>query len=269
MNTPLTNTIKTYWDKRPCNLRHSELPVGTKEYFDAVEHKRYKVEPHNWVFADFDAYKGKRVLEIGCGIGTDAVNFARAGADYTGCELSDVSLDLAKQRFDIYGLEGKFINGPAEDISKLVSGNKYDLIYSYGVIHHAEHPQSIINQLHKLLRIGGEIKIMLYATHSWKNMLIQAELAQPEAQAHCPVAHTYTKEQIHQMFSEFNCDIDQDFVFPYKISSYKRGLYELEEHFAHMDTHTYSSMCKHLGWNLLIHGVPKSHQTWSYGDQTI
>ena len=262
MQTELTNTIQSYWDARPCNLRHSELPVGTKEYFDAVEAKRYKVEPHNWVFADFDKWAGKKVLEIGCGIGTDAVNFARAGAHYTGIELSEVSLMLAQKRFNTFGLEGEFLQGTAESVSELVAGNKYDLIYSYGVIHHAEHPQTIVNQLHKLLKHNGRIKIMLYATHSWKNMLIQEQLAQPEAQAHCPVAHTYTREQLTRMFDQFDITVEQDFVFPYQIEPYKRGEYVLEEHFAHMDAHTYSSMCKHLGWNMLINGVQKTHRGW-------
>lgn len=98
--------IRVYWDRRPCNIRHSPLPVGTAGYFDEVERRKYLVEPHILGFADFPRWNGKRVLEIGCGIGTDTVNFARAGADYTGLDLSEVSLELARARFQVFGLKG-------------------------------------------------------------------------------------------------------------------------------------------------------------------
>src|SRR3954454_1569512 len=100
--------VRNYWDSRPCNIRHSQKPIGTRGYFDEVEARKYFVEPHIPGFAQFERWHGKRVLEIGCGLGTDAVNFVRAGADYTGVELSEVSLALARRRFEIFGLPGRF-----------------------------------------------------------------------------------------------------------------------------------------------------------------
>ena len=82
--------------------------MGSREYFEEVERRKYFVEPHIPRFAEFERWRGKRVLEIGCGIGTDSINFARAGADLTVVELSEKSLDLCRRRFDVYGLEARF-----------------------------------------------------------------------------------------------------------------------------------------------------------------
>lgn len=75
----LVQQVRDFWNRRPCNIRHSSKPVGTREYFDEVEARKYFVEPHIPAFAQFERWKGKKVLEIGCGIGTDAVNFGGCG----------------------------------------------------------------------------------------------------------------------------------------------------------------------------------------------
>src|SRR5215213_4354639 len=105
--------VQSYWNARPCNIRHSAQPIGTEEYFNEVEKRKYFVEPHIPPFAQFERWKGKRVLEIGCGIGTDTINFARAGAFVTAVDLSDQSLTLAKQRAKVFGLEKQISFYPA------------------------------------------------------------------------------------------------------------------------------------------------------------
>ncbi|HUK38601.1 MAG TPA: methyltransferase domain-containing protein, partial [Methanomicrobiales archaeon] len=99
--------VRDYWNSRPCNIRHSPREIGTREYFDEVEARKYFVEPHIPLFAEFERWKGKKVLEIGCGIGTDTINFARHGALVTAVDISSNSIDIARRRAEIFGLQDR------------------------------------------------------------------------------------------------------------------------------------------------------------------
>src|ERR1700730_2095331 len=126
--------VKKYWDDRPCNLRHSTKEIGTKEYFDEVEQRKYFVEPHIPGFAEFERWRGKRVLEIGCGLGTDTINFARHGAFITAVDLSEKSIEIARHRAEIFGVQDhiRFIRANAEELDSFVPVESYDLVYSFG-----------------------------------------------------------------------------------------------------------------------------------------
>src|ERR1051326_7471538 len=131
--TPITK-VSEYWNARPCNIRHSQKPVGTREYFDEVEARKYMVEPHIPGFAQFERWRGKKVLEIGCGIGTDTISFARAGAQITSVDLTEKSLEVARQRAKVFGYEDRvrFFQANAEKLSDYVPVEQYDLVYSFG-----------------------------------------------------------------------------------------------------------------------------------------
>ena len=251
--TATIEEVKKFWNNRPCNIRHSSKEVGTKEYFLEVERKKFKAEPHILEFTEFTKWDGKKVLEIGCGLATAGINFALSGSDYTGVELSEESLSLAKKRFEVFGQTGTFYSGNAEQLSSFVPVETYDLIYSFGVIHHSPHPEKIISEIKKYMNENSVLKIMLYAKNSWKNYMIDAGLDQPEAQYGCPIANTYTKEDVVELLDGYEVlSIEQDHIFPYQVEPYKRGEYIKQPWFDAMPLEMFRSLEKNLGWHLLI-----------------
>jgi len=247
------NTIKEYWNNCPCNLNHSTKELASKEYFEEVERKKHFVEPHILDFANFSLWKNKKVLEIGCGIGTAATNFIKNGADYTGLELSDKSLELTKKRLSVYELIGHLYNINAEDNIDFLGLNSFDLVYSFGVIHHSPSPEKIVKNAYNLLKPGGTLKIMVYAENSWKKILIDKEQEQYEAQNGCPLAYTYTNNQIYDLLKDYkNIQIKQTHIFPYKIEEYKKGIYIKEDWFEAMPQHMFNILEEKLGWHLCV-----------------
>jgi 2-polyprenyl-3-methyl-5-hydroxy-6-metoxy-1,4-benzoquinol methylase len=251
----LKQKIADYWNNQPCNVKHSNKSVGTKEYFEEITKKKYFVEPHIPVFAGFYLWQGKRVLEIGCGIGTDAAEFAKHGAEYVGVDLSKESIELAKQRFIIDDLQGEFHTYNAED--DLTWLGKFDLVYSAGVLHHYPDVTAIVKNIHQVLKQDGEFRFVVYAKNSWKYAMIQKGLDQFEAQSGCPYAKAYTKEEIYNLVdSLFNIvRIRQDHVFMYNVEKYKQHIYELEPWFAAMPEDMRNTVKEYLGWHFLVKAI--------------
>lgn len=250
---PTIDDVAAYWENRPCNIRHSPLPVGTREYFDACEKRKRAIEPHITPFAEYDKWKGKRVLEIGVGLGVDAINFARAGADYHGVELSEVSLALAKKRFELYELKGTLYLGNAEHLTDVVPVQPFDLVYSFGVIHHTPNPEAVVQSVKSYMNAESEFRLMLYAKNSWKRIMIEAGLDQPEAQSGCPVANTYTHDDVRELLSDYDVfSIEQAHIFPYIVEKYKQYEYEWQPWFEAMPTTIFRALEKNLGWHTLI-----------------
>jgi len=226
------DSVRAYWDGRPCNIRHSRARVGSRQYFDEVEARKYLVEPHIPAFAQFERWRGKRVLEVGCGIGTDSINFARAGAHLTAVDLSAASLDLCRKRFSVYGLEADLRQADAERLSEFVEPEAYDLIYSFGVIHHTPNPSNVIFELRKFCGPTTELRLMLYSKWSWKGLAItmtegkgamwnRADLIRrhSEAQIGCPVTYTYSAKDVVELLDGFKVEsIWKDHIFPYRVA---------------------------------------------------
>lgn len=272
-NVPIEQ-VRDYWNRRPCNIRHSTKPLGSREYFDEVEARKYLVEPHIPGFADFPRWAGKKVLEVGCGIGTDTVMFARHGAQVTSVDLSEKSLEIARQRVQLYGFTDRvrFYHGSAETLSALVPVESYDLIYSFGVIHHTPHPDRVLHELRQYAAPGTTVKIMVYHRHSWKVLWIlltsgkgrfwhlEDIVAQhSEAETGCPVTYTYTRREAAQWLERCGFrarEIAVEHIFPYRISDYVQYRYVREWYFRWMPAAMFHGLEKRFGWHLCLTAEP-------------
>jgi 2-polyprenyl-3-methyl-5-hydroxy-6-metoxy-1,4-benzoquinol methylase len=262
--------VQRYWDARPCNVRHSRKPLGSRGYFDEVEARKYFVEPHIPDFAEFERWESKRVLEVGCGIGTDSINFARAGARVTAVDLSGESLRIAAERANVMGVADRirFVQANAEELRSELDTERYDLVYSFGVVHHTPHPERALAEMRALTAPGGTLKLMVYHRRSWKVFWIVAlqeggrfwetdELVarHSEAQTGCPVTFTYTRREARELIERAGfrvAELHADHVFPYRISDYVQYRYVKEPYFRWMPDSLFHAFERRVGWHLLV-----------------
>jgi ubiquinone/menaquinone biosynthesis C-methylase UbiE len=158
---PNITEIKGFWNSSPCQAGLSR-EEERRNYFDEISRKRFEGrEWHVPSIAKFDAFRGKTVLEIGCGVGTDGIEFAKSGANYIGIDLTPTAVELTAERFQLFGIPGhvEVANAeqriPANDAS-------IDHVYSFGVIHHSPVPTRIVGEIYRVLKPGGTFTVMLY-----------------------------------------------------------------------------------------------------------
>src|SRR5256886_3299754 len=117
------------WSSDVCSSDLADAAPGTRRFYELVEAHRYTKEWHIPIAADFRSTRGLKVLEVGCGLGTDGAQFAEAGADYTGVDLTEAAVELARRRFELFSLPGKFQTADAENLA--FADDSFDLVYSH------------------------------------------------------------------------------------------------------------------------------------------
>src|SRR5687768_17246015 len=160
------NQVQDFWNREPCGTRLVDLPVGTAEFFARLRATRYHKAWHIDHLVPFSELAGRDVLEVGCGLGCDATRFAAAGARYTGTDLTSAAVEGTRQHFEALNLPGRFMVQNAENMSDLPDGS-FDFVYSHGVLHHTPNLRKALAEVHRVLRPGGKVLIMLYHRHSF------------------------------------------------------------------------------------------------------
>jgi ubiquinone/menaquinone biosynthesis C-methylase UbiE len=213
------------WGQDPCGAEYDrEHELGTREFFDEIERHLY-AEYAAWMprVMEFESFRGARLLEIGCGMGTDLLQFARGGALCTGIDLTPRSIEITRHRFRLYGAEGNFMISDGERLP--FQSESFDVVYSNGVLHHTPDTGGAIREVHRVLRPGGTAKVMLYHRNSlnyWIEIVLRRgvlgmeflrgrsaeeimsrviEFSDHDAR---PLVKVYSRKEAGELFSLFN-----------------------------------------------------------------
>jgi SAM-dependent methyltransferase len=221
------------WSQDPCGAEYDrEHELGTREFFDSVERHRY-TEYAPWMprLMEFDKFRGRRLLEIGCGMGSDLLQFARGGARCIGIDLTPRSVEITRHRFRLYGAGGSFMISDGERLP--FRSESFDVVYSNGVLHHTPDTAGAIREVHRVLRPGGVAKVMLYHRNSlnyWFEIVLRrgvfgleflrgrsAEEIMSRVVEHSdhnarPLVKVYSRAEMRELFSSFRevvVDVEQ------------------------------------------------------------
>ncbi len=160
----LKHEVKNFWEQEPCGSGFAESAKFSREYFDEIEEHRYRVEPFIHQFAQFTRQRGKKVLEVGVGAGTDHLQFARAGALLSGVDLTDAAVEMVSKRLALEGLKSDLRRSDAENLP--FESGSFDYVYSWGVLHHTPDTEKSLAEVYRVCKPGGRVCIMLYHRRS-------------------------------------------------------------------------------------------------------
>ena len=199
--TTMIDSIREYWNKNIHDIEIAKYPIGTREFFDNLETYHFEKLEYLPRIVSFNGYKGKRLLEVGCGLGIDLVHFAKGGAKVYGIDVAEKAIKLAEKNFELHGLDGELHVMNGEDLN--FNNNSFDVIYAHGVLTYTENPQQMLHEIHRVLKPGGEAILMMHNRNSWLFFLAKllgVKLERDDA----PVVNTCTFSEFRQMLNDFS-----------------------------------------------------------------
>ena len=166
---PTIDRVREYWNQHIHDLEITKHPVGSRGFFDDLDQYHFEKLHHLLRLVNFDGYRGRRVLEVGCGAGVDLARFAKGGASVVGVDLSSSAIDLARANFEQQRLAGDFRVADGEALP--FEDNSFDLVFAHGVVQYTADPKRLVEECRRVLKPGGEAVFQVYNRVSWLNAL--------------------------------------------------------------------------------------------------
>jgi ubiquinone/menaquinone biosynthesis C-methylase UbiE len=192
--------IERYWNHRIHDLEMTSHPVGTRAFFDDLDAYRFEKLHYLPNVVDFKGFRGRSLLEVGCGIGTDLVRFAQGGAICTGVDLSQTAIDLARKNVDLHGLRATLLTGNGEALT--LPDASFDIVYAHGVLQYTADAAQLVRECHRVVKPGGRGIFMVYNRHGWLNLMskvMKVDLEHGDA----PVLTLFTIDEFRRLLAPF------------------------------------------------------------------
>ena len=164
-----TTAVRDYWDRHIHDLEITRHPVGSRGFFDDLDQYHFEKLHHLPRLVDFDGYRGRSVLDVGCGAGVDLARFAKGGAEVTGVDVAPAAVALARANFDQRGLRGRLEVADGEHLP--FPDAAFDFVYAHGVVQYTANPRQLVDECRRVLKPGGEAMFQVYNRVSWLNAL--------------------------------------------------------------------------------------------------
>ena len=215
---PTVETVKDFWEGHVNNEYYTDAQRASAEYFREIEERRYATHYHlAELFQSLAGSQGK-LLEVGCGIGVDSIQLAKAGFDVTAVDLTENALTVAREFAAHSGVSIDFRRANAENLD--FPDATFDVVYSFGVLHHTPDIEKAVSEVRRVLKPGGKALIMLYARDSLVNAVHKAFRLPYESprdrKDHCPVVYTYSRRGVKELFGAFSAvTVRTEYPFTY------------------------------------------------------
>lgn len=205
--------IRQYWNKNPHEYKVSKHPPGNIEYFNDIEHYYWKKHGYLDEHIDYNSLKGKKVLEIGCGIGVEPVKLVKAGAQVTAVDISDFAVDMTKKDLELHNLNAQVMRENGESLE--FEDETFDTVLSISSLPYTPNPEKMISEIHRVLKKGHNAYIVVYNSNSWLNLLLKLT-GKESFRQNAPVFKEHSIQEIESLLGYFSELTISTARFPFK-----------------------------------------------------
>jgi SAM-dependent methyltransferase len=194
------SVVRAYWNRHIHDLEITTHPPGSPGFFDDLDAYHFEKLHHLLRLVDFDAWRGRRVLDVGCGAGVEVVRFARGGAEVVGVDVSDAAIGLTRDNLGHRGLRARLTVADGEALP--LADASVDFVFAHGVVQYAADDRRVVAECHRVLRPGGTAIFQVYNRISWLNLLSKI-MRVPLEHEDAPVLRRYTTAEFRRLVQAF------------------------------------------------------------------